>query len=158
MGLTIAFGIIAGLGVLAYIRLAPSDPAVWHLDMTAPGFRPGASWAAFCPPPGSRNAPLINDAAAILSDLDAIALRWPGTRRLAGSPSNGRITWITRSRLIGFPDYTTAQILPDPSGPRLCVLARQRFGSGDGGVNAHRILSWAQSLLGLNERPDQQPF
>jgi uncharacterized protein (DUF1499 family) len=158
MGLTLAFGIIVLLGLLAYIRLAPSDPAVWHIDMAAPGFQPPPNWAEFCPHPDSQYAPAIVDPAATLAELDAIALQWPGTTRLAGNPSEGRITWITRSRLIGFPDYSTAQILTDPAGPRLCILARQRFGTGDGGVNARRILSWAQSLLGLAERPDQAPF
>lgn len=158
MALTVAFAIIAALGLLAYIRLVPSDPAVWHIDMTGPAFRPARNWAAFCPEPGSRNAPVITTAVATLTALDAIALQWPGTTRLAGSPTDGRITWITRSRLIGFPDYSTAQVLATADGPRLCILGRQRFGSGDGGVNSRRILSWAQTLLGLTVRPDPAQF
>jgi hypothetical protein len=46
---------------------------------------------------------------AALARLDEIALATPRTTRLAGSPDEGRITWITRSALWGFPDYTTAQ-------------------------------------------------
>lgn len=149
--------LIAILGLMAYVRLAPSDPAVWHVDMTAPGFAPASNWRAFCPRPGDRNAP-SEDPVALLARLDAIALAAPRTTRLAGSPAEGRITWITRSLILGFPDYTTAQVIPDPTGPRLCILARQRFGSGDGGVNAARLRNWAQQLLGLNEPPDLTSF
>jgi hypothetical protein len=151
-----AFAIIAALGMMAYIRVVPSDPADWHIDIASPGFAPGANWATFCPVPGARFAPA--DPMAALADLDAVAMASPGTTRLAGSPTDGHITWITRSRLIGYPDYTTAQILDTPAGPRLCILARQRFGVEDFGVNAARVTGWMQQTLGLPERPEQIPF
>jgi hypothetical protein len=155
-GFGAALAIVAALGMMAYIRLAPSDPADWHIDMAAPGFAPGGDWASFCPAPGSRFAPA--NPVVTLAELDAVAMASPYTTRLAGSPADGRITWITRSALMAYPDYTTAQILDTPEGPRLCILARQRFGIEDFGVNATRITGWMQQTLGLPENPGQIAF
>jgi hypothetical protein len=151
MGLALAFGLIAFLGVLAFVRLVPSDPADWHVDLAAPGFDPGHG-AVFCITPENRYGPLAEGA---LAGLDAIALATPRTERLAGSVAEGRITWVTRSALMGYPDYTTAQVLP---GPGLCVYGRQRFGLRDLGVNATRIGAWMQVLLGLEEPPGMTGF
>ena len=146
MGLAFAFGVIVFLGVLAFIRLAPSDPAIWHVDLAAPGFDRAAG-QVFCITPDNRYGPLADGA---LARLDAIALATPRTERLAGSVDAGRITWVTRSALMGYPDYTTAELMP---GPGLCVFGRQRFGQRDLGVNAARIGRWIQELLGLQELP-----
>ena len=54
----------------------------------------------------------------------------------------GRITWITRSLLWGFPDYTTAEVRADG----LYLFARLRFGGGDNGVNAARLRNWLARL------------
>ena len=137
------------LGGMAYVRLAPSDPAEWHVDLAATGIPAKAH--VFCIRPDNRYGPIPGDPAALLAKLDGIALATPRTKRLAGSAEAGRITWVTRSALIGFPDYTTAQVL---EGRSLCIAGRQRFGSEDWGVNAARIGGWMQELLGLNERPE----
>jgi hypothetical protein len=155
-GLGAAFAIIAALGLMVYIRLAPTEPADWHIDMAAPGFAPGGNWASFCPAPGSRFAPA--NPVATLAALDTVAMASPNTTRLAGNPADGRITWMTRSALMAYPDYTTAQILATPEGPRLCILARQRFGVEDFGVNGARITGWMQQTLGLPENPGQIAF
>ena len=143
-------GLILVAGLLAYIRLAPSEPGRWHVDLTA-GELPRAH--VFCLRPDSD--PDMGDPKALLARLDAIALATPRTVRLAGSVEEGRITWITRSSLMGYPDYTTAQVM---DGPGLCVAGRQRFGSEDLGVNAARISGWIQELLGLPERPEMTGF
>ncbi len=148
VGLVLAFAVIAFLGALAYVRLAPSDPADWHVDLAAPGFDPEKG-QLFCATAENRYGPLP-DAGEALARLDGIAMATPRTQRLAGSAGEGRITWITRTRLMGYPDYTTAQVMPDGG---LCLFGRQRFGDGDFGVNAARIGAWAQELLGLNEVP-----
>jgi hypothetical protein len=150
--LALLFGLAAsvGIGVTLYIRLAPTDPAVWHIDMAAEGFQPPENAKLFCIQPENRYGPIAGDPANYLKRLDAIALATPRTTRLAGSVGDGRITWVTRTLLIGYPDYTTAQVLP---GPALCILGRQRFGVYDFGVNAARIGAWVQELLGLHEVP-----
>jgi uncharacterized protein (DUF1499 family) len=139
------------VGVMGYIRLAPSDPARWHVDLAA-GDLPKAH--VFCIRPGTGHDGQA-DPRALLAELDGIALATPRTRRLAGSPEEGRITWVTRSALMGFPDYTTAQVM---EGAGLCVAGRQRFGSEDLGVNAARIGGWMQSLLRLDETPEMTGF
>jgi hypothetical protein len=149
MGLALGFAVIVFLGLIAFVRLSPSDPAVWHVDLAAPGFAPG-NGQVFCIGPGGRYTP-AEPMEAVLARLDAVALATPRTERLAGSVAEGRITWITRTALIGYPDYTTAEIMP---GPGLCVFGRQRFGSKDWGVNAARIGGWMQAVLGLVETPD----
>jgi uncharacterized protein (DUF1499 family) len=141
------------LGGMAYVRLAPSDPGKWHVDLSV-GSLP-VNGHVFCIRPDNRYGPITGDPAALLAKLDAIALATPRTERLAGSAGEGRITWVTRSGLMGFPDYTTAQVL---AGPSLCVVGRQRFGSEDWGVNAARIGGWMQALLGLNEVPEMTGF
>jgi uncharacterized protein (DUF1499 family) len=152
VGLALGFAVIAFLGLLAWIRLAPADPAAWHVDLAAAGFQPPGNGHVFCITPDNRYGPLPD---AALERLDAIAMATPRTERLAGSVAEGRITWVTRSALMGYPDYTTAQILP---GPGLCILGRQRFGREDLGVNAARIGAWVQELLGLTEAPPMTGF
>jgi uncharacterized protein (DUF1499 family) len=154
-GWIIRLVLLAVVGGMAWIRLAPSDPARWHVDMTAPGFLPPGNAHVFCLRPQDASGTLGTDPGAVLARLDMIASAMPRTTRLAGSAAEGRITWVTRSALMGYPDYTTAQVMP---GPRLCVMGRQRFGSEDLGVNAARIGRWMQDALGLDEAPGMTGF
>lgn len=132
------------LGFALYVRLAPSDPARWHVT-------PAPAATQDCTVEqgeGDARATCLLPAAPAeaLAALDAIAMATPRTTRLAGSAGEGRITWITRSALWGFPDYTTAEAAPDATGTRLTVHARLRFGSSDMGVNAARLRDWLPRL------------
>ena len=149
MSLTLAFAIIAALGLLAYIRLAPSDPAVWHVSpVTAVAVGQGACLDNIVTQMnGARVACQSPDTAeALLSRLDQTALASPRTTRLAGTPQSGRITWVTRTALIGYPDYTTAEATQTPTGTRLDIYARQRFGGSDFGVNTARLQAWLKDM------------
>lgn len=141
---TLALILLAGL--MVYIRLAPSNPADWHIAL-AP--RPVAMQSlspdhvTALPNGAYADLPLSPDQArTTLAKLDAIALATPRTRHLAGSAETGRITWQSRSLIWGFPDYTTAQITAEG----LTIFARQRFGSNDWGVNAARLRDWLAKL------------
>lgn len=143
-------GMIAGLLVLIlagfglYVRFAPSDPARWHV---VPSPAAMADCSVEQGTGDARTTCARPDAPAqLLARLDEIAMVTPRTTRLAGSPEEGRITWITRSRLWGFPDYITAEATPDGTGTRLTVYARLRFGSSDMGVNAARLRDWLSGL------------
>ena len=138
--------VVALLAAAGWVRLAPPDAVRWHVDVAsdtpplcASGIEIGAASAraacVFPDPP-----------AALLARLDAAALATPRTRRLAGSPAAGRITWETRSLVVGFPDYTTAQVTATPEGTRLDILDRSRFGASDWGVNAARLTGWLGTL------------
>ena len=133
--------VIAVVALVAYIRLAPSDPARWHIalhprpaDIAAPSpqmvvLRGGAYI----------DLPFADD---LLARLDTIVIATPRTVRLAGNVGEGRMTWITRTALWGFPDYTTAEL-----GPKgLILYSRLRFGDSDMGVNAARLARWLAAL------------
>jgi hypothetical protein len=128
------------LGIAGYVRIAPSDPARWHVSPHATG-----AWGEVTATSGSASARLPlsqGDPFALLGRLDAIAVATPRTQRLAGRVDEGRVTWITRSALWGFPDYTTAEAREDG----LYIYARLRFGGGDMGVNAARLRDWLSRL------------
>ncbi|WP_374426310.1 DUF1499 domain-containing protein [Tabrizicola sp.] len=139
MAAWLVWGLLAALVVFAgYVRLAPSDPARWHVAPLGDG-----PWGVVVPAEGSASLRLESaDARELLARLDTVALATPRTTRLVGSVEEGRITWVTRSALWGFPDYTTAEVRPDG----LYIYARLRFGRGDMGVNAARLQAWAQAL------------
>ncbi|WP_210877590.1 DUF1499 domain-containing protein [Roseovarius autotrophicus] len=121
--------LIGAVALVVFIRLAPSDPLRWHQ-------MPGAITNRDLE--GGAMRRVTGDLVA----LDAIARATPHTRVLAGSVSEGMITYVTRSRLMGFPDYTTVR----QAGDTLEIFARLRFGRSDLGVNAARVDGWLVRL------------
>ncbi len=126
------------MAVALYVRLAPSDPARWHVDPRAADAPDAGGYRT------ELSLPLSPEDA--LEAFERIALATTRTHLLAGSPQDGRITFVTRSRLWGFPDYTTVAAMPAPGGSQLVVLARLRFGGGDMGVNRDRVTRWLEEL------------
>jgi hypothetical protein len=123
--------------LMAYIRLAPSDPALWHSDPAQ-----GVTGAG-----GFQTSRIYPDpATGLLTRLNTLALATPRTTLLAGDAQSGRITWVTRSLIMGFPDYTTAQATETETGTRLDIYAHLRFGGSDFGVNARRVTLWLGQL------------
>ena len=120
------------VGFLAYVRLAPSDVARFHVVPEVTSDKDMA---------GGAKRVIAGDA-EVLAKLDAIAMSTPRTKVLAGSVSEGHVTYITRSRLIGFPDYTTLYL----DAGRLMLFARLRFGRSDLGVNRARLEGWLKQL------------
>lgn len=119
-------------GLLVYVRLAPSDPARWHIDPLA------------LPDPASPNFARADEliaapAETVAARLAAVA-QAEGAVRLAGDDRFA--TWVSRSRWMGFPDYTTIRLEPAEGGTRLIALARARFGYSDLGVNRARLERW----------------
>ncbi|MCV2870501.1 DUF1499 domain-containing protein [Defluviimonas sp. WL0002] len=151
MRVLLYLAVLAVIGGMAYIRLAPADPSRWHVSPLVGGQQTvdvrGLD-SVHAVPGGARVEILLEDAApeSVLAQLDAIAVSTPRTRRLAGSPSEGMITWVTRTAAFGFPDYTTAAARPEGEATRLGIFARQRFGSRDLGVNAARLEDWISRL------------
>ncbi|SDC19387.1 DUF1499 domain-containing protein [Ruegeria marina] len=117
---------------LAWIRLAPSVPARWHQRPAVAADRDmqgGVLRAVATGPEG-------------LARLDRVARATPRTRVLAGSVTEGMVTYVTRSRVFGFPDYTTAW----QDGDTLRIWARLRFGGSDFGVNRDRVDQWLAAI------------
>ena len=123
--------VIAAAVLLAlYVRFAPSDAGRFHVS--------GAVQSDADLEGGvKRILPGVT-----LAELDQIAQQTPRTKVLAGSVDDGRITYVTRSRLIGFPDYTTVEAKDG----MVTVFARLRFGRSDLGVNRRRIEGWIKAL------------
>ncbi len=126
-----------GLGVLvvfvaaglAWVRLAPDDVARWHQlpEMIQDRDMEGG---------------VMRVAPGELADLDQIALSEPRTQVLAGSVEDAMVTYVTRSKVFGFPDYTTVA----QRGEDLAVHARLRYGKSDMGVNNARVDRWLARL------------
>lgn len=123
------------VGVLGYIRLAPSDAADWH---SLPDF--------------DADQDLAGGVMRVLTDVDAnqfaalasVMSNTARVRRLAGSVAAGKITYIARSKWMGFPDYITLEW----HNGRLRIYSRLRFGQSDLGVNGRRLDAWLSQVFG----------
>jgi len=139
--------VLAAVAAAAYFRLAPSDPARWHVDPATA--QPGPERFVVRPDGGDTAGPLLEmPPREALAAFDAVARAAPRTQVLAGSVDEGRITYVTRSAVWGFPDYTTVEAVPAEGGTRLVVFARARFGQSDLGVNEARVRGWLERLPG----------
>ena len=121
--------------VLGFIRLSPSDPGVWHQPLA---FSQDQDLTG-----GARRVREGNFAdPETFALLNEIILETPRTERLAGGVEEGHVTYVTRSLVFGFPDYTTCQV----NDGRLMIFGRLRFGRSDLGVNKARIEGWLARL------------
>lgn len=121
--------LLALAGVLLWIRFAPDDVARWHISPEATEDR-------------DLEGGVMRAVPGDLAALDAIIRAEPRTRVLAGSVDSGMVTYITRSKVLGFPDYTTVQ----QRGDTLALYARLRYGKSDMGVNKARVERWLAAL------------
>ncbi|MFW2587583.1 DUF1499 domain-containing protein [Sagittula sp. SSi028] len=120
------------VGGLAWIRLAPSKPEVWHVDpqVTADQDLTGGVRRRVAAESGD------------FQRLHGIILSTPRTELVAGGVEDGMATYVTRSQLMGFPDYTTVK----QGDGVLEIHARLRFGVSDTGVNQKRVDGWLEEL------------
>ncbi|GAA6175172.1 DUF1499 domain-containing protein [Sulfitobacter pacificus] len=133
------------VAALAYVRLAPVDPQDWHKQAYPSGMgeRPGAKSFVW-------REPVEGDGAAKFRQLAKIISAAPRSTLVAGSVEAGQMTFVTRTPMIGFPDYTTIGIyqglVEDGDIRYLEVYGRSRFGRSDLGVNGKRIKGWLAAL------------
>ncbi|MEM6760241.1 MAG: DUF1499 domain-containing protein [Pseudomonadota bacterium] len=117
--------VVLAFGFALYVRIAPTDAARWHQPIQAVSDADFAGGAVRVRQAGS----------AALAQIDEAARALPRTRAIAGSVKAGRVTYMTRSALWGFPDFTTVEYADGT----LRAYARLRFGRSDLGVNARRL-------------------
>jgi len=130
------------IAAAAFVRMAPSDQGRWHKAASFQGVeeKRGKSFYIW------RQA-VSDDATTRLAALDQIARSEPRTTLLAGSLADKQLTYVSRSKVVGFPDYTTIGVyLSDDGQTYLEIYGRLRFGRSDLGVNAKRIKGWLAQL------------
>ena len=123
-----ACGAVLVLGLL-WIRFAPIYKDSWHVTTRAErdkAFMGGV--IRFLPAAGT----------AEFSQLVAVIDQAPRTKHIAGGEKEGMFTYVTRTKVFGFPDFTTIWL----SDTGLHIYARVRFGRIDFGVNKARIVDW----------------
>lgn len=145
MRMFLGFIIIVIVGFAAYVRFAPTDVAGVHAQATPRTAGDYEAAGGFLAVRQVTAAPEV-----ILSTVSQAALATDRTRVLEGTADDGMITFVTRSLVWGFPDYTTVSIIPpgtvDNAGPLVMIDGRLRFGKADLGVNKARIEKWLVAL------------
>ncbi|MCC5988114.1 MAG: DUF1499 domain-containing protein [Pararhodobacter sp.] len=131
---------LAVLGFLAFalwVRMAPSDPARWHVDPVAAPDPATPNFARI-----ERISPLPPD--ELRARIDAAA-RAEGAQLLTGDARH--FTYIARTRLMRYPDFVSFRLEPaEVGGTHLAAFSRSRFGRSDRGVNAARLRRWLRGL------------
>ncbi len=122
VGWIILIGVVM---VMGFIRLAPVDVGRWHQPILADVDKDMKIGAIRVVPAGADGLARVNE----------VMLGLERTVAIAGSVEEGRITYVTRSAVFGFPDFTTAE----QDGDVVKMFARLRFGGSDLGVNRKRL-------------------
>lgn len=136
--------VVAALLLIAALivpRAVSDDPAVWHADPRAvtPSDRPNSYLVAdydavtLPAPPGE-----------VLARFDRIAMAEQRTEKLV--QDDGRVTYVQRSAVFGFPDYISVNVAPVEDGSSVTIFSRSRFGHSDLGVNKARVERWLDKL------------
>ena len=150
---------IAGAGGLFYYVLkVEHDPAIWHVDpLTEPqtikphSFRmaPPALTEEFVDLPSpvyTANPTLMAKA------FDDFVLRQLKTKRIAGSPEEGWMTYVQLSPSLNLPDYVSVKFIDLNGGnSTIAIFSQSRFGYDDLGGNEARVLAWTGTLASFEQ-------
>ena len=134
------------VATLAYIRLAPSDPVRWHEDPRLVARPETPNFHLVRMVGGDAVPPMFRESVASLSQRVHDVAIADGAVLLAGSVKSGHMTFVSRSKLMGYPDYTTVLVERAGDGAMLLTFARARFGYSDMGVNRARVERWQAAL------------
>lgn len=138
---------LAFVGFAVWVRAAPDDAARWHVDPETAAeagkrndfiLRPDGIGADL-PSPVFAETP-----EGLLARFRDVALAAPRTTLL--SDAGGFLTFVSRTRLMGFPDYVSVKAVAAEGGAALFVHSRSRYGREDFGVNAARVSAWLDRL------------
>lgn len=127
---------------LAWIRLAPHNRDAVHVEPAEveEGARAGIRLLG-------REAPRFPaDPETVLATFAEIALNEPRVHLLDGSLDEGMLTFVARSRAVGFADYITVMAVDEGSETKLSVASRPRLPGYDWGVNRDRMDRWLSEL------------
>ncbi len=133
---------------IGYVRFSVGDPGKWHVDPTTAVRGPKPNQFFMLPVNGDIESPVFNtDAATLAQTFNDLVMNKPSTRLLAGGPSELFVTYMQRSRYIGYPDYISVKFFDLEDGSStLAIYSRARYGRSDFGVNRARIKNWVKAL------------
>lgn len=144
--------VVAAAAGMTWVRLAPDDPAFWHVDPLS-GASTGRPNEARILPPGAPGEGIASPVfamtpEALLRRFDAAAMADARVTRLAGGPEALFATYVQRSAIFGWPDYISARAVEAEGGAALAVWSRSRYGYSDMGVNRARLERWLAATAG----------
>lgn len=127
-----------------YVRVAAIDPTGLHVNPND------------VVPPSSPNYALLTGTTGSYIDVppSEVATRLAAlaeannAQLLEGSPDDGLVTYIVRSRIMGFPDVVSIALTPEGAGTQVDLFSRSIYGYSDLGVNTARAQDWLQTMRG----------
>lgn len=129
-----------------WVRIAPHDVTRWHVDPATVGETKRLNDFRVAPEGGDRASPVYDMSPdALMARFHQVAMGAPRTTLLADS--GGYATYVTRSKVVGYPDYMSVRAAPaEGGGAQLHIWSRARFGLRDFGVNEARVSAWLDRL------------
>ncbi len=134
----LAVVVAAGISI---VRFMPIDPARVHTPSRAAPPGDVATATRFV---AARQ--ITTTAEGVLTAADRVIRATPRTEVIAGDVAAGRISYVTRSAFIGFPDYITIEVLDSAEGALFVIRSRARFAGYDWGANRARVEGWLVQL------------
>ncbi len=135
------YTLLAALIGLAVIRLIPVDTEAFHEDPALPEKRRSEVRLI------GREAPRYPvEADELLAAFQRIATADFSTRLVEGSVEEGMMTFVSRSPVFGFRDFTTVKAVDEAGGAKLSLFARPRGNVYDWGMNEKRSDRWLGEL------------
>ena len=145
-------------GLFYYVSKVEHDVAVWHVDpltvsqsVKPHSFRmaPPALTEEFVDMP----SPVYTVNPTLMAKaFDDYVLSQTKTIRIAGSPEEGWMTYVRRSRSLNLPDYISVKFIDLNGGKStIAIYSRSRFGYDDLGVNEKRVLAWVGTLMSFEQ-------
>lgn len=132
---------VAAAVAAIYIRVAPLDAEALHVDP-----------AEVTPPTSPNFAFMVGTAGHFIqASPEEVGTRIAGVadadaaQLLAGSLEEGHVTYVVRSRVMGFPDIMTLRWRAQDGGTQLDIFARAVYGYSDLGVNTQRAHRWSEA-------------
>ena len=138
--------LIAALAVAAavYIRMAPLDAEALHVDPADVTPLASPNYALMVGTTGHFIQAEPSDVGARIAAVAAA----DGAQVLAGSPEEGHVTYVIRSRIMGFPDIVSLRWQAQDGGTQLDIFARAIYGYSDFGTNTRLAHRWSQAARG----------
>lgn len=143
----VVLALLGVAGFMLYVRFTPSDPALWHVDPRAVA-KPDRPNHWLVRPVGGDALPpdFALEPAELARIVDAVVAAQPRTALVAGSVESGHMTYLTRTPLMGYPDYVSIRVLGTERGASLVAFSRSRFGQSDLGANRARMELWLGAI------------